>query len=84
MVATILAQKVNTTAPGIIYTFFALVALIGLMISAKIPNVKSDETNSNDAAPTNNTPTDESAFEQETSNEKNNDGTQEPIVNPIV
>ena len=80
MIATILAQKVNPTAPGIIYTFFAFVALIGLMITTQIHNdetahsVTRDETASTVNNPENIEPRDIKAG---MTNE-------EPAVNPIV
>lgn len=36
LVATVLAQKVSPSAPGILYTFFAFLALIGMFMSTKI------------------------------------------------
>ena len=36
LVATVLAQKVSLSAPGILYTFFAFLALIGMFTSSKI------------------------------------------------
>ena len=49
MIATILSQKLNPTAPGILYTFFALVAFIGIMISTQIHHDETPNSNNNDA-----------------------------------
>lgn len=77
MIATILAQRVNPTAPGIIYTFFAFVALVGLMMSTKIHHEETEDSITRDET-VNNTRTAEP--------DDSNTGlaNEEPAVNPIV
>lgn len=82
MIATILAQKVNPTAPGILYTFFAFVAFIGLMISTQIHYDESTDSVTNDETTDNVTAAGSSAFEQESSVKPADSA--EPAVNPIV
>ena len=77
MIATILAQRVNPTAPGIIYTFFAFVALVGLMMSTQIHHDETEDriTRDETANNTGNARPDES---------KTGLANEEPAVNPIV
>jgi hypothetical protein len=81
MIATILAQKVNPTAPGIIYTVFAFIAFIGLAISTQIHHDDSDSCAADNGAVDSNIPG-TSAFEQEASKEREEPA--ETTVNPIV
>jgi hypothetical protein len=86
MVATIIAQKVSPTAPGIIYTFFALIGFIGMMISTQIHNDDTTDTSAHTGTTANNT-TDTAPFEQEGRLSEPNSkvvSQKEPAVNPIV
>jgi MHS family proline/betaine transporter-like MFS transporter len=83
MIATILAQKINPTAPGIIYTFFALIAFIGLTISTQIQHDDIESCAADNGTVGGNT-AGATAFEQEASEEKSEAADIEPAVNPIV
>ena len=47
LVATLLVQEVSTTAPGYIYPFFAVLAVIGMFMSTKIHQSGGVEDESN-------------------------------------
>jgi hypothetical protein len=90
LLATLLAQKLNPTAPGILYTFYALIAFLGMMISTQIHYDDTNETSNNN---TNNDAGEvvETDFEQEPSSKDQTDSVDaavpaqsEPAVNPIV
>ena len=83
MIATILAQKVNPTAPGIIYSIFALIAFIGLMISTQIRFKDTTDSATNEDT-TNSVTTGSATFEQESSVKPAQSADVEPAVNPIV
>lgn len=83
MIATILAQKVNPTAPGIIYSFFAVIAIIGLMISTQIHFDESTDSVTNEETD-NGTAGSNIAFEQESCEKPDQLSEAKPMGNPIV
>lgn len=82
LVATVLAQKVSPVAPGVIYPFFAILALVGMVMSIQTHqdgSVHDDNTTTSDVGST----VDNDATKSE---EQAEDllGKEDPTLNPIV
>lgn len=76
LVATLLAQNVSLTAPGIIYTFFAILGLVGMFTSTK--------THQDGGIDDKASGVDNVDVEADTDADTEGDKAEEPKINPIV